>query len=68
MEDKDKAANQGADNNPPQPPLPKDKATVVEVLVDNLGPNLLKKGERTSDPDAVALLKRKGQKLVREVK
>lgn len=41
----------------------------VEVIVDNLGPNLLKKGTVTDDPRVVALLDRPGGwKLVREVK
>ncbi len=41
----------------------------VEVLVDNLGPDLLKKGHVTDDPRVVALLKTpSGRKLVREVK
>jgi hypothetical protein len=29
---------------------------LVEVLVDNLGPRLLQKGDKTSDPEIVALL------------
>jgi hypothetical protein len=44
------------------------KAKRVEVLVDNLGPDLLKKGTMTDDPKVVALLKRKtNPPLVREV-
>jgi hypothetical protein len=44
------------------------KAKRVEVLVDNLGPDLLKKGTVTDDPKIVALLKRKSNPpLVREV-
>jgi hypothetical protein len=40
----------------------------VEVLVDNLGPGLLKKGTITSDPKIVALLDTaRGRTLVREV-
>lgn len=42
--------------------------TRVEVLADNLGPNLLKKGEITDDPQIVALLNKPGgEKLVRAV-
>lgn len=41
----------------------------VEVVVDNLGPNLLQKGTVTGDPQVVGLLNRPGgTKLVREVK
>jgi hypothetical protein len=48
-----------------QPPT---KAKRVEVLVDNLGPDLLKKGTVTDDPKIVALLKKKSNPpLVREV-
>lgn len=56
--DKDKA--------PPQPPAPKAKVR-VEVLVDNLGHKLKKRGDITDDPEYVELLKDK-RKLVREVK
>jgi hypothetical protein len=45
------------------------QANHVEVLDDNLGPQLLKKGTVTDDPQVVALLRtQKAQKLVREVK
>lgn len=41
----------------------------VEVLVDNLGPKLLKAGDVTDDPAYVDLLKTaRGRTLVREVK
>jgi len=39
----------------------------VEVLVDNLGPKLYQTGDKTSDPDIVALLG-DPRGLVREVK
>ncbi len=58
-DDKDK----GGPNPPPNPPARRKR---VEVLVDNLGPKLRKKGEITNDPDYVALLGDK-RKLVREV-
>ena len=56
-----------------QPPAAGDRAPKrqrrVEVLVDNLGPNLLRKGQITDDPVAVALLDQPhGHALVREVK
>lgn len=41
----------------------------VRVLVDNLGPDLLKKGTITDDPRVVALLRtQRERKLVEEVK
>lgn len=48
---------------------PPAKAKRVEVLVDNLGPDLLKKGTVTDDPKVVALLKKQkaDRPLVREV-
>lgn len=55
-------AGRGAPNVPRQPKR-------VEVLVDNLGPDLLKKGSITGDERVVALLRSpNGRKLVREVK
>lgn len=52
-----------------QPPNVARKAKRVEVMVDNLGPELWKKGTVTDDPRAVALLDTaNGRKLVREVK
>lgn len=48
-----------------QPPA---KAKRVMVLVDNLGPDLLKKGTVTDDPKVVALLRKNtNPPLVREV-
>lgn len=45
------------------------KGRRVRVLVDNLGPNLLKKGAVTDDPAVVALLDKKTvPPLVEEVK
>ena len=59
-------------NPSPTQPLPPNlarQARQVEVLVDNLGPDLLKKGTISDDPRVVALLKTQGKhKLVREVK
>ncbi|GEM_PF-5598974 len=58
---------QSPEKQPPQPP--KEQPKRVEVLVENLGYKLLKKGTVTSDPEIVALLKTaRGRKLVREVK
>ena len=43
--------------------------TRVKVLVDNLGPDLLKQGTVTEDPRVVALLKtQRGRKLVEAVR
>jgi hypothetical protein len=51
----------------PEERSPKSKR--VRVLVERLGPNLLKKGEITDDPAVVALLdKPYGRDLVEEVK
>ncbi len=53
-------------DKPPLPPAPKAK-TRVEVLVENLGPKLYKRGKITSDPEYVALIGDK-RNLVREAK
>lgn len=60
-------------NKPPQEPKPpeppQEEPKRVEVLVENLGSQLLKKGTVTSDPEIVALLEtERGRKKVREVK
>lgn len=68
MVTEDRDISPPASNLPPasKPPV-KDKR--VEVLVDNLGPDLLTKGTVTDDPKVVALLKKKtSPPLVREVK
>lgn len=56
----DKAKDTSGTNPPPA------RRKRVEVLVDNLGPKLKKRGEITSDPDYVKLLGDK-RKVVREV-
>lgn len=73
------AANAGAASSSQKPPAagagddkssaPSRPARRVEVLVDNLGPKLLKAGTITDDEQYVALLKTaRGRTLVREVK
>ena len=59
-------ANENDKTTPPPPP-PAGKAKRVEVLVDNLGPKLYKRGKVTSDPEYVALIGDK-RNVVREVK
>lgn len=67
-DDKDKALGQGQGAQGSAPNVTR-QVKRVEVLVDNLGPELLKKGHITDDPRVVALLRTQGkQKLVREVK
>jgi hypothetical protein len=66
VDEKDKTDGQGRE---PITPGVARSTKRVEVLVDNLGPDLLKKGTITDDPRVVALLRtQKEQKLVREVK
>ncbi len=61
-DDKDKTKDKASGGAPEKSPAR------VEVLVDNLGPNLLKKGEITDDPQIVALLdKQGGDQLVRAI-
>lgn len=56
----DKEENKGGTNPPP-------RRKRVEVLVDNLGPKLKKKGEVTDDPAYVKLIGDK-RNVVREMK
>lgn len=59
--------DKGQGKPPDTPPVtPAKEKTVVEVMVDNLGPKLLKRGTMTSDPQIVKLLN-DPRKLVREV-
>jgi hypothetical protein len=56
----------GAPPPPPQPPAPEPRIFVEVICEGVLGPKLLKKGDRTDDPDYVKLLgDRRG--LVRRV-
>ena len=53
---------------PPTPPVPPKKRR-VEVLVDNLGPQLLQRGDITDAPGMVRLLDTPGgERLVQEVR
>ncbi|HEV7701071.1 MAG TPA: hypothetical protein VGO43_12640 [Pyrinomonadaceae bacterium] len=55
--------------NPPAPPPAAKEVTQVRVISEGtLGHKLLQKGDVTSDPDYVAILKQKGQKKVEAVK
>lgn len=59
--------DKGQDKMPDTPPVTAaKKKVVVEVMVDNLGPKLLKRGTMTSDPQIAHLLN-DPRKLVREV-
>jgi hypothetical protein len=65
-EDKGNTGDQGKGLDPPNVGR---SVKRVEVLVDNLGPDLLKRGRITDDPRVVSLLKTQGkEKLVHEVK